>query len=253
MKKIFIAVNYNTSGLIEGWYHSIKKICEDNVLYVVDNFHSELEREKVNIVCERLNVNVLESENVGYGRALNKCFSIVKSEHKDCIIVAGNLDVTFLNFPSDLPAGNYVYVCKAMEGIKDRNPFLTIFQKKFLHLHKFSMLSDNIFIFSAVIFLIKLAGIFPSKLWAVHGSIFCFHSSLLSDINIFNDNTFLYSEELEFASYIEHISKSEFKFTNITYHHAAHAATFSIIKKKRDFLAIWKPGFANWQKRWRKN
>jgi len=250
MRKIFIAVNYNTSRLIEGWHDSIKKTCEDNVLYVVDNFHSELERGRVITICRSLGIHVLESENVGYGRALNKCLSIVKSEHKDCIIVAGNLDVTFLKFPSDLPVGNYVYVCKAMEGSKDRNPFLTTLQSKFLFLHKFSMSFDNIFILTAVTFLIKIAGIFPSKLWAVHGSAFCFNSSLLSDINIFNDNTFLYSEELEFASYVEHISKSEFKLIDITYQHEAHAATSSIIKKKRDFLAIWKPGFANWQKRW---
>lgn len=250
MRKIFIAVNYNTSRLIEVWHNSIKKICDDNFLYVVDNFHSELERGRVVAICRRLGIHVLESENVGYGSALNKCLSIVKSEHKDCIIVAGNLDVTFLKFPSDLPVGNYVYVCKAMEGSKDRNPFLTTLQSKFLFLHKFSMASDNIFILTAVIFLIRMVGMFPSKLWAVHGSVFCFNSSLLSDMNIFNENTFLYSEELEFASYVEHISKSEFIFTGITYKHSAHAATSSIIKKKRDFLAIWKPGFANWQKRW---
>lgn len=250
MRKIFIAVNYNTSELIEGWHDSIKKTCKDNVLYVVDNFHSELERGRVITICKRLGVNVLESENVGYGRALNKCLLIVKSEYKDCIIVAGNLDVTFLKFPTDIPAGNYVYVCKAMEGSKDRNPFLTVLQSRFLFLHEFSISFNNIFILKAVIFLIKMAGMFPSKLWAVHGSVFCFHSSLLSDINIFNDNTFLYSEELEFASYVEHISKSEFKLTGIKYEHVAHAATSSIIKKKRDFLAIWKPGFVNWQKRW---
>jgi hypothetical protein len=251
MRKIFIAVNYNTSGLIEGWYHSIKKTCKESVIYIVDNFYSEREREKVITVCNRLDVNVLASDNIGYGRALNKCLSIVKSEYKDCIIVAGNLDVTFLNFPSDLPVGNYVYVCKAMEGSRDRNPFITKFQSRFLFLHKFSIFSDNIFIFMAVIFLIKMAGIFPSKLWAVHGSVFCFSSSLLSDKNIFNDNTFLYSEELEFASYVEHVSKSQFKMTGIKYQHAAHASTSSIIKKKKDFLAIWKPGYINWRKRWR--
>jgi glycosyltransferase involved in cell wall biosynthesis len=250
MKKIFIAVNYNTSDLIENWYNSIQRTCVDNTLYIVDNFYSKLERYRVVTICESLGICLLESENVGYGRAMNKCLSVVKSKHEDCIIVAGNLDVTYLHFPEDLQDGNYVYVCEAMEGSRNRNPFLTKFQSRFLPLYTLPLSFDNVFVLRAVSLCIRVTGIFPSKLWAVHGSVFCFSSRLLSDIKIFNEETFLYSEELEFASYVEHISKSEFKMTAIRYQHTAHAATSSIIKKRGDFFAVWKPGFSNWRKRW---
>lgn len=250
MKKIFIGVNYNTSALIENWYNSVQSSCKNNKFYVVDNFHSESERSRVISICERLGVHIVESENVGYGRALNKCLAVVKSEHEYCAIVAGNLDVMCLNFPEDLPDGNYVYICEAVEGSKDRNPFLTKFQSRFLSLFTLPLVLNNVYIFMAVILLIKILGKFPSKLWAVHGSVFCFNSRILSDIEIFNEKTFLYTEELEFASYVQHISKSEYKMTNIRFQHTAHAATSSIIKKRVDFFALWRLGFSNWRNRW---
>jgi len=253
MKNIFIGVNYGTSDLIHKWYKSISMTAADYEIYLVDNYSSEQERIIANKICKELDIEFIQSENIGYGRALNKCFRVVKhryGESENYSILAGNIDIRFLELPLELPDGNYVFIPSAMERHRNRNPFLTICQKRFLHLHKLSLASGSPLVMLGIISILKFIGVFPSRIWTLHGSLFCFNSCILRHGDIFNDNTFLYSEELEFGSYVEHISGSEFLHADIVYEHMAHASTSKIISSKADFFSIWKPGFNNWLERW---
>lgn len=254
MKNIFIGVNYGTSNLIHKWYESISSLTTEYEIYLVDNYSSDHERIMAKKICEELDIEFIQSENVGYGQALNKCLRVIRNRYgkrENFLILAGNIDIRFIKLSLELPNGNYVYVASAMEGKRNRNPFLTVCQKKFLHLHKLSLASGSPIVMLGVIFILKFIGFFPSRIWTVHGSLFCFNSCILRDSEIFNDNTFLYSEELEFGSYVQYISGSEFLNADIVYEHIGHASTSKIISTKADFYNIWNTGFYNWLNRWR--
>tara|TARA_X000000950_G_scaffold288894_1_gene408162 strand:+ start:13214 stop:13975 length:762 start_codon:yes stop_codon:yes gene_type:complete len=252
MKICFLGINYGTSYLIKEWYESIIKLNHDAHFYIVDNYSTEQERLDITELCNELGIQLIKFENIGYGQALNRAFSIIQGHYNssDFAIVGGNLDIRFLNFPINLSTGNYVYVPQVIENNKNKNPFLTKFQSRFLKLYKLAIVLNSPFVLKIIIALFKILRFFPSNIWALHGSLFCFHSSVLSKTKIFNEKSFLYCEELDFASYIEKISKSTFQFTDIKYEHIKNATTSEILESSRSFFNIWKPSFLNWLKRW---
>ena len=232
---------------------SIENFNNNSRIIIVDNFYSDIERLKVKKLSSELKFTLIESTNLGYGRALNVAFEYIKKNYSklnDCVLLAGNLDIQFKCTEVKYLDGNTVYAPIAMEGKRNRNPFLTHLQKKLLKLHLVSMQSESLPLFTVVVFLIKLAGYVPSKIWALHGSLFVFNASILNHGVIFNEKSFLYSEELEFASFIENISNSKIKNSKIKYEHFAHVATSALTSTQKKFYKLWKPSFANWLNRW---
>lgn len=258
MTNIFISVNYDSSSLISDWYESIKILDTDAQFILVDNYSNDLERELVEQICLDLGIKLLLSENVGYGGGLNLAYKYLLDYYEDLenmVIFSGNLDVKFKRLPLMSKKGNYVFVPKVYERGRNRNPFLTKFQSHFLILHKFSVISKSLIVFRFVIILLKLASFFPSRIWAVHGSLFCFNGNVLMAGNeglIFNCNSFLYSEELEFASFIEQVSGSTLIEADIVCEHEAHATTSKLINNSNDFFEVWSPSFYEWLVRWGK-
>ena len=249
----FISVNYGTSHLIQSWIESIHKSYKGKFkIIVVDNFKSDSERKKVLDLTKRLEFHVIKSKNDGYGMGLNKGIDYVKEISKDenDKLFVGNLDIVYLKLPDNLPNGKFVYIPCAIEGRRDRNPFLTKLQSKFLFLHKISCKFNSKLILFLVILLIKIIGYKKSPIWTLHGSMFSFNLKSLQSENLFNADTFLYSEELEFGSYMERAGV-KFIDTEIKYVHTAHAATSKIINSRNDFLRLWKSSFNNWITRWK--
>lgn len=250
--RYFIAVNYGTSDLIESWVSSIRKASQNFSIVLVDNFKNQGERDVVRVLREKLGFNLIELENVGYGQALNKAidFCLADAQAHDFIVFAGNLDIAYESLPDDLPEGRFVYVAQAMEGERNRNPFLTKMQRRVVGFHRLSLLTNSLFVWMAVILVTKIVGKIPSKIWTVHGSLFIFSSKCIDkNREMFNAQSFLYSEELEFGSYME--SKgAKFIDVDIVYRHAAHAATGSVVASRREFMSLWVPSFRNWVKRW---
>lgn len=251
--KVFLTVNYGTSSLLSDWVSNIREQVSDPIIVVVDNFKNNEERSKAKHICTSQDVYFVESTNQGYGNSLNLGIKYCKENFtlKNAVFFAGNMDIKYLNIPYHLPRGEFVYIPKALEGKRNRNPFLTRLQSVALPLHKLTIKLDSVYFLLFVTTIIKLLGYIPSKLWAVHGSLFCFHSECLHESEeIFNSDSFLYSEELEFASYVEKYL-CQFVDSDITYQHDAHAATGDVISSKRAFLNMWKPSFLNWIKRWK--
>jgi GT2 family glycosyltransferase len=249
-KKVFIAVNYGTSHLIAPWSQSIKRCIESPVLVVIDNYRSDEERNKVQDLCISNGVDFIASNNVGYGRALNHAISSVLSQYKgfDIDFFVGNIDVEYTKIGS-LPDGDFVFMATALEGRRNRNPFLTEAQMRFLPLHWLTLQTMSPFVLIVVTTILKVIGYFPSRPWAVHGSVFCFSSRILKRGCLFNEDSFLYSEELEFASYARSVGAQIVK-VDIEYIHIAHASTSNIIKNRKDFLRHWRQSFINWRSRW---
>ena len=250
MIKIFIAINYGSSSLIPNWVESIRRCTDDARIIIVDNFKDGIERNKVQNTCAKFDIELIELDNIGYGAALNFAInhSLIKYGEAELVFIAGNLDVIFTEI-GEFESGKYVYIPKAFEGKRNRNPFLTLLQKRLLFLHFFTLKSMSPLVLFFVTAVLKIAGRLPSKVWAVHGSVFCFNSKIISDKKIFNPNTFLYSEELEFASYCDSVKAKRIN-VGMSYDHLGHVSTSKIIKNNQAFLRYWKPSFLNWRSRW---
>jgi hypothetical protein len=252
MEYIFIGVNYNSSCLIEPWVESIKSKASNYQIIIVDNFSNNNERNKVKSLSEKLSFKLIESENTGYSKAMNQALILYKNRIKNAVIFCGNLDVTFSNIPKNLKDGNFVYIPIVKElKRKNRNPFLTNLQKKVIPIYSLSAKRKSVALYYLAIIVNKFIGFIPSKIWAIHGSLFCFNSSLINDTDDlpFNNDSFLYGEEIEFASYIESKNFILVK-SKITINHLANATTSLIIKNQRQFINLWAPSFINYIKRW---
>ena len=239
MNHVFISVNFNSSHLIDNWIKSINNCSTNSHIIIVDNFSTVEEREIIREFSKKYSFKLLEMDNVGYSKAMNQALIFCKKIFKKGIIFCGNLDITFLNIPDKIIDGSYVYVPKVIEEKRNnRNPFLTAKKK-------------SIYIYFLAVILNKITGFFPSKIWAIHGSQFCFNSSLINDSKDlpFNNNSFLYSEEWEFASFIESNNFSFLK-SDINVKHFSNATTSILIKDQKDFIKIWAPSFINYINRW---
>ena len=248
---VFAAVNYGTPELIVPWVQSIKRLDQNAHIYLLDNFSTAYCRSKVKGFCKEMGVELLVSENVGYGRALNILISHIrkkysKGEKANRVIYIGNLDIEYKELPKHIPMGNVAYILKATENRRDRNPFLTRLQKRFLFLHAASLKTRSLFIFQSIILIIKIISLFPSKPWTTHGSVFCFNFDALNDEDIFNEKTFLYSEELEYGSWLDRSPKTPLISISGHYEHQANVSTSMLISSKRDFFNLWRPSFENW-------
>ena len=252
MNYVFISVNFNSSYLIDNWIKSINNCSTNSHIIIVDNFSTTEEREIIRSFSKKYSFKLLELDNVGYSKAMNQALLFCKKTFKKGVIFCGNLDITFLNIPRKIINGSYVYVPKVTESERNnRNPFLTVLQKKIIPIYKSAAKKKSIYIYFLAVILNKILGFFPSKVWAIHGSLFCFNFSLIRDLNDlpFNNNSFLYSEEWEFASFIENNNFSFLK-SDIHVKHFSNATTSILIKNQKDFIKIWAPSFINYTNRW---
>ncbi len=252
MTYCFVAVNYGTSSLIEHWIESIHN-CYNGEIFViiVDNYKDNNERQKTIALSEKIHFTLIESENKGYGAGLNQGISYAARHIKGKVIMfCGNMDLIYTKIPR-LKSGDIIHIPKVLEGKRDRNPFLTNLQRKFTPMYHIAGRTKSPILYYIVISINKLLGVFPSKIWAVHGSLFCFDLLLIDqDLEVFNNKSFLYGEELEFASYMES-RNAIFLKSEITVKHASHVCTQDINNSIKLFLDVWYPSFKNWANRWK--
>jgi hypothetical protein len=248
----FIGINYGTPELIKKWADSIKKIEPYSKIIVVDNFHSIESRNVARKISKILNIELYELENHGYSYALNYAIRNLRNEAEEFIVVCGNIDITFKSIPKVPPAEMVAYIPEVRESKKrNRNPFLTRFQRFAIPIYKMAAFKKSSILYGAAITINKIMSIVPSKIWAIHGSLFCFDISILEPgEEIFNSKSFLYGEELEFASYLSE-KFIPLRPLELIAFHESHVATGKILKTHKDFIRHWAPSFINWNERWR--
>ena len=258
MRKYLIGVNYRTSELIHTWANSAREHIPQVELLLVDNFSSGAERKNVRQICEKLSITLILSENNGYGSALNTAFKEIKVNNhitKTDLIMAGNIDLEFENFLEPRKSEVTVYMPKIIERQKlryrNRNPFITQVQLYCVCIFKPLLRCDAQFLIIFIQVLYKFLGYLPSKAKGVHGSLFCFNAGLLNlSANIFNDNAFLYCEEIEFAKFLEtnHIAIEPWETVIV---HEAHQSISQSFRRNRDRHELWKQSYLEFLNRWK--
>ena len=250
---IVVGVNYGAFKNIITWAESARNQCPGARLIIVDNFYSNEESRRVKGFCNVSAIEYIGCDNLGYGSALNVAVEHIKSTTVvepgvNYALLLGNIDVVFRHLPNELPLSR-VFMPFGIENGKLLNPFLTKYQIKGFFLHDLADRYDSPLFLVMAIILLKLLGFVPSPAWTLHGSIFALDLRLVGDSPIFNENTFLYSEELEFGSWIE---ANDFSIvaTNIAYEHLGGVSTYNYRAKFSKFFHEWRLSYANWRRRW---
>jgi hypothetical protein len=247
----FIAVNYGTSNLISKWSENIYNLKKDAILVIVDNYKNKAERQRVSTLCDKYSIHFIENQNTGYGSAINIAIKYCESKYSnDKIYFAGNLDLIFKQIPENVNNFNVAYIPDVIEnGNRNRNPFLTKLQAKFYRNFKFASYFNSNSIYIMLVIINKLLKFIPSPVWTVHGSLFVFGSSVLSNKDVFNNNSFLYMEELEFGAFLE--SESILLIdSDVVVEHLSHVSTSDIVSSRKNYMAVWSNSFNHWYKRW---
>jgi RimJ/RimL family protein N-acetyltransferase len=248
------AVNYGTSTLIKNWAASARFLLPNVELVIVDNYFSDEERSRCESITLEIGITLIKSENFGYGSSLNKIAqyfieTIGPNTSRAGILLFGNIDIIFKKIDIHYSNDSVAYLARGVEGKRQLNPFLNSIQRKFLPIHAIAIFFNSSFFLLLTTVFIKVLGFFDSAPWASHGSLFCINSRALKEnAKIFNEESFLYSEELEFGSYLEK-NGIPLQWSNVEYEHTAHVSTSKIIKNHRSFFKYWKPSFINWMNR----
>lgn len=255
-KYFFLAVNYRTSDKIEGWTNHIRAHNINTDLYVVDSFSDENERERATKICNRLGVKIIYSENFGYGNSLNVGLDIIKKdavdEMKYAIFIFGNLDVSFLKVSCKSLDTACAFMPKIMEGRRNRNPFMTKLQRKFVWVYWPAAIAKSNILFLIAALFIRIIGKIPSKPYASHGSVLCVNGLALEAIHepIFNKNSFLYWEEMDFADLLNKYQIPLIE-SDILVEHSRHASTLNLTKSRKKVTLYWATSWRNWAARYK--
>jgi len=249
----FVAVNYGTQSLIYKYASSIKALIPNAIIVVVDNYFSEIERAEVTALCKNLDVTLVKNKNNGYGNGLEVGVSYLKSNNISVsLLVLSNIDIIFSRFDYKRVDYSCGFIPKLERGgDASENVFMTHFQRRFLFVHRIPFFRKNKYIFLSKIILFKILKIIPSDIWAIHGSCFIFYyKDEAIQQPIFNSKTFLYSEELEVASYME-ANCMPLLSSNIHFEHVGGVSTNRLFPSLSKKIDIFVDSFDNWYKRWR--
>lgn len=239
----FLCVNYDSTDFVEKWANSINKLNLDCEKVVVDCYHSTDEREKIKKLAESMCFDLLYVDNIGYGRGLNLGLSYLSAKIKETqfSIMFGNSDIEFTSI-GNIGDETVCIAPEIFEGSRNRNPFLTRFQGRFLWLYDLAYYLRSRIIKRLASVVMKGLSIVPSKTYAVHGSLFVVENHI--PILPFNENTFLYCEEMEFAEYLMHQGIRIVKSENYSGKH------FGGVSTSKAFVGT-KHKFSNWRVSWK--
>ena len=244
-----VGVNYASHEILRDYLAKWSAVEGISHIVIVDCFSSREELLHVSEMCAKTKgCSLIASDNIGYGAALNigleKVISIADSEAhagEDVLVLFGNVDVLPINVSTQTLGKNQVPLLNIYEGGRQRNPFLTTFQSRFLWVTKLASKYRSRTILGLWKTIYRTARLIPSKKsYAVHGAMFGLSVRQVKLCSpIFDSRVFLYCEELFFSRAIH---RSSFKFTvsDISVEHIGSVSTSKTIKKDRRFF------FKNW-------
>lgn len=250
-----VTVNFQSSHVVEEWVDSIRRFKSDAFFFVVDNYSSDDERRKIEEICKLKNIRLIHNDNTGYGSGLNLGLSVAVAAAKayglmqGSVFLFGNPDVKFIRLP-DLENECCAYMPSVIESKRDRNPFMTELQRRLVFIYWPAARLNSPLLFLVAASIIRIIGFLPSRPYAMHGSQFCLSGSAISitGYKIFNESSFLYWEEMEFAETLRR-NGIQIKASQIVCHHSRHVSTHAIVKDRKKINEFWKRSWLNWIER----
>jgi GT2 family glycosyltransferase len=245
MEYVYLGVNFNSSSVLDNTLSIWRRYCNPLKIYIVDNYSTDEERVAVQHICEKHGAKVIYNGNTGYGAALNLGLGKILEDYstfenkEDCIIFFGNVDVMPIR-EIRMEKVEGVPILNILHNGKNHNPFITRLDKRFLWVHCLAAKSKSLFLYIIGLIIHKLVSLIPSKPVAVHGSLFCLSLEQLIKLHpIFDEDVFLYSEELFFMLAIEKNGLS-FVESDLWFNHIGSVSTSKTINQSRkEFFLNW--------------
>ena len=222
-KYIFIVLIYRNSGDLIALINSLVKMKLTSFkIVVIESFYDDSVHKDLLKLQKLYLFNLIVVENKGYSFGNNQGINyVVKNFSYEFLIVSNsdliitkidNIDNHFLQFPNSILGP----LIKTKKG-KSQNPFIPFRIKFLLKLYYLGFANSNRFIHFASVLLNKLFRYWfilimfisrkkTMKTYSLHGSFIVFPKSFIDlAVNVFDNNMFLYFEEL-------HLSELSLKF-----------------------------------------
>ncbi len=247
MDVIVLGVNYASHRFARRFAEEWRVQPGVRAVYVVDNYSGQEERERLEEIARDTGATVMHRANTGYGSALNAGIDRILASHpEDALVLFGNVDVMPVSIGgARLGALELPEITVLQDGV-DRNPFLTWSQRRTLPWFGLPLRTGNWASLVAVQAASRLLRFLSSRTWAVHGSMFAATTDQLrSLVPLFDDDVFLYCEELFFARKAERLG---YKFTRvpIVVDHIGSVSTFAVKASREKFFKIWSDSMARY-------
>jgi len=239
---IVIGVNYHSYVYAREFVRSWSALPQVSHILIADSFSSSQERDRIRGLSVHEKTIIVELDNHGYGSALNAALRIASKIDlvEDSLVLLGNVDVMPISIELDPIQEGQIPQIDVLEGGRNRNPFLTVFQKKMLFMYKLAAKRKSPFLLAMAVYLNRFLSLFPGETWAVHGSFIALPGTLINKFDsTFSPDVFLYCEELFFAEKVETLGY-RFQQYRIAVEHIGSVSTGPAIK--RDKLKLFK----NW-------
>jgi len=208
---IFILVNYNTEKELIDFINSLKNISAIYELIAVNNFSNEKSLQKIKQICNSKKIVLLESENIGYGDAINKGIDFAKINYKFAYLIISNCDIKINKFEYRKFHKKYCN-CHCIiapeivnNNLKMQNPFYRKKNNLILFLFYLAAKYQNRLLFYFTILISKFDRVNYTKcnkIYAAHGSFIVISKEVINSFkndHLFDPDIFLFCEELVFA------------------------------------------------------
>lgn len=208
---VFVVLTYkNTEDVLE-LLDSLKKvlICDYKVI-IVNSFYSEETQKKLEFIAEKHNCDFIPSDNNGYGAGNNRGIEFAIEHYNFKRIVISNPDIVVKKYNTEwfdhASSGVYGGIISNLHG-KRQNP-MRAFDLNLTNNTNYYLLirhSKPLFYLSICIAKLQRELVLccpkkAHKVFAVHGSFFVITADLLDKvIPVFDENIFMYGEELDIA------------------------------------------------------
>ena len=250
----YIVVNYKTYNECQACILSILKVEKYPIIIVINNIEKcdfeTFKKYHFEKFCQEKNIIIKSIFNIGYGRALNHGIEISKIiNRKINYYFLMNADVEIIEIPKMSDCSGDALIPIIINGtVLKKTIFMNMLNRRFtILIARHKILKNNITFF-LIIAIQKIIIYIKSKPYTTHGSLFIIKSKFIDD-NLFNSNTFLYSEELEFGEYLLR-RKLVLKESKIIYRHIGSASIKFEYPKLTNKIPLFRDSLNNWFSRW---
>lgn len=219
---VFIVLTYkNTEDVLELLESFKKVLVSDYKVIIVNNFYSEETRKELEHISKKHNCDFIPQENNGYGAGNNRGIKFALDHYDFKRIVISNPDIVLnkynTNWFDQAPSGVYGGVISNLNG-KRQNPLRVFDLNLTNNTNYYLLIQHSKMLFYLSIFIAKihrslvLCSLRKNKrVFAVHGSFFLITADLLNRIiPVFDENIFMYGEELDIAKKFKLLGISTF-------------------------------------------
>ena len=206
----------NTTDIIDLLDSLRKKLNCTYKVILVDAFYSDEVSDKIKKLSEENNCDYIPIENKGYSYGNNIGMKFILDNYICKKIIVSNPDISVREFDdSILESNEFIIAPKIITSTgKNQNPYYKRYSALKEKCIYFAFKNNNKFLYYIIMAIQKIFKILtfwwqPKKVYAAHGAFIIFDSERLKKyLPLFDDNMFLFNEEIYLAFKVNHLGET---------------------------------------------